>query len=209
MKPIHIAPKMDIDAYTCPHCGTKSQVHHCDVRWGNTDISRSYIFAQRCITCNNFIVWVKEILVYPKTNTGIPDPSNDMPGSVLELYNEAREIVNGSPRASCALLRVAVEKLCHGLGVKKQNLQQSIAALIKNNNLPFKIQKALEVVRIAGNDAVHPGQIVFDADSREVAIMMFNLINIITTHIITENNEIDKLHELVEQSKPNACRKAE
>jgi len=35
----------------------------------------------------------------------------DMPEEVKEIYNEAREVSNISPRAAAALLRVALEKL--------------------------------------------------------------------------------------------------
>ena len=43
------------------------------------------------------------------------DPNVDMPESVKQLYNEAGTIYNKSPRAACALLRLAIDRLCNEL----------------------------------------------------------------------------------------------
>lgn len=52
--------------------------------------------------------------VYPEI-IGI-EANADMPEAVKALYNEAAIIYNKSPRAACALLRLAVERLCNELG---------------------------------------------------------------------------------------------
>ena len=49
-------------------------------------------------------------MIEPATSNVVP-PSIDMPIKVKELYNEARDIVNKSPRGAAALLRLALDIL--------------------------------------------------------------------------------------------------
>ena len=86
-----------------------------------------------------------------------------MPNSVKQLYNEAALISNKSPRAACALLRLAVDKLCLELGETDRDINKNIGALVKRG-LSQDVQQALDIVRVVGNKAVHPGQIAFDVD---------------------------------------------
>jgi hypothetical protein len=55
------------------------------------------------------------------------------------------------------------------------------------------LQKALDVVRVIGNQAVHPG--VMDLkDKRETAGKLFELINLIAHDRITYPKEVDALY---------------
>jgi len=49
-------------------------------------------------------------MIHPRKLTA-PIPHSDMPDDVKEIYEEARNISDISPRAAAALLRVALEKL--------------------------------------------------------------------------------------------------
>ena len=71
----------------------------------------------------------------------------DMPESVKQLYNEAGLIYNKSPRAACALLRLAIERLCNELGEVDRDINNNIGALVKKG-LSKDIQQALDVVRV-------------------------------------------------------------
>ena len=70
--------------------------------------------------------------------------------------------------------------------------------------LPTSVQQALDVVRVVGNKAVHPGQIAFDVDDVGTATMLMRLLNIIVSRMISEPKEIaglyDQLPESVKQS---------
>ncbi|MCA8917272.1 MAG: hypothetical protein KDB90_17910, partial [Planctomycetes bacterium] len=65
-----------------------------------------------------------------------------------------------------------------------------------------KIQQALDLLRVVGNNAVHPGIIDFD-DNEEVALKMFQALNLIADEMITKPKEIDELYQSVmpEQAK--------
>lgn len=62
--------------------------------------------------------------------------------------------------------------------------------------LPAKVQQALDVVRVVGNNAVHPGQIDLN-DNPDVANWLFDLINVITDVMISQPKQIDDLYESV------------
>lgn len=121
-----------------------------------------------------------------------------MPDKVLKLYQEASQIVNDSPRAACALLRLSVEELCHSLGETK-SIDKNIANLVAKG-LPVDIQKALDVVRVVGNNAVHPGQVSMDTDDADTARTLFSLINIITDRLISQPKKIDEMYKNLPQT---------
>ena len=55
------------------------------------------------------------------------------------------------------------------------------------------IQKSLDLVRVIGNEAVHPGTIDL-GDDRKTALGLFTLINLIATAMITEPKEVDEMY---------------
>jgi hypothetical protein len=137
-------------------------------------------------------VWKSQKMVYPITGTS-PLPNPDMPQDVKDDYEEARTIVNISTRGAAALLRLAIQKLCIHLGGKGKDLNSDIGLLVKNG-LPEKLQKALDNVRVVGNNAVHPGQLDLK-DDIETANKLFVFINIICDNQITQHNTISKFYD--------------
>lgn len=129
-----------------------------------------------------------------------------MPESVKQLYDEAGLIYNKSPRAACALLRLAIERLCNELGEVDRDINNNIGALVQKG-LPKAIQQALDVVRVVGNKAVHPGMITFDVDDKNTAVMLMRLLNIITERMISEPREIESLYEGLPESVKNSINK--
>ena len=110
-----------------------------------------------CAHCGTYSVWINEQMEYPRLSTA-PLPVACMPKPVKDVYNEARDICDKSPRGACALLRLALELLVKELGENEKNLKKAIDNLVKKG-LPEKIKKLFYIVRIIGNNAIHPGKI--------------------------------------------------
>lgn len=201
----YIQPSITANSYTCPHCNTisqmESQCHHFNsdlytYKSGGLGI-RNRLTIHRCQYCGRKIIWNDDTYIYPDIVAEEPNP--DMPEEVKQLYNEAGLIYNKSPRAACALLRLAVDKLCNELGETDRDINNNIRALVKKG-LPQSVQQALDVVRVVGNKAVHPGQIAFDVDDEATATMLMRLLNMIVDRMITEPNEIDSLYQGLPES---------
>jgi hypothetical protein len=91
------------------------------------------------------------------------------------------------------------------LGQSGKNINNDIAKLVKEG-LPIRIQKALDTVRVTGNEAVHPG--VLDLkDSQETAQKLFKLVNFIAEKMISEPNEVEKIFENLPEEKKQAIKK--
>ncbi|MER2457366.1 DUF4145 domain-containing protein [Bacillus subtilis] len=151
-----------------------------------------------CTHCNKPAIWIDEKLVYPK-NISVEPPNSDMPEDVKKLYDEAREISVLSPRASAALLRLALEKLLPSLGAQGKRINDMIGDLVKKGLSPT-IQQALDSLRVIGNEAVHPGSIDLD-EEKEVALALFKLINLVVEQMITEKKEIQAIYDLIPKDK--------
>ena len=205
MAKTYVKPEKDQNKYTCPHCNTLSQMqwdkHHFDSDKSRTRMSELLISNEltihRCQCCGKKILWIDDTYIYPDIVSEEANP--DMPNSVKQLYNEAALISNKSPRAACALLRLAVDKLCLELGETDRDINKNIGALVKRG-LSQDVQQALDIVRVVGNKAVHPGQIAFDVDDYATATMLMHLLNMIVTRMISEPNEINCLYQGLPES---------
>ena len=202
----YIEPSWDKDSFTCPHCNTVSLMDFKRVNYSGMESGfgakipfwgDSWVGIATCYNCQRKSIFINKQYVYPDIVAEEANP--DMPESVKQLYNEAGLIYNKSPRAACALLRLAIDRLCNELGETDRDINKNIGALVKKG-LPQTIQQALDVVRVVGNKAVHPGQIAFDVDDKATATMLMRLLNIIVERMITEPNEIDSLYQGLPES---------
>lgn len=150
-----------------------------------------------CHNCEESTVWVNGKLQFPN-NGNAPFPNPDMPESVLKLYQEAASIHNKSPRGAAALLRLGLQILCKELGEEGKNINTDIGKLVKRG-LPPMVQKALDAVRVIGNDAVHPGQI--DTDDPETVGKLFSLTNLIVEYMITLPKQVDDIYDGLPEDK--------
>lgn len=124
-----------------------------------------------CYSCDGFSVWVEKNLAYP-VSASVVEPHEMMPVDVKSDFEEAGSILNLSPRGAAALARLCIQKLVVDLGESGKNLNDDIAALVKKG-LEIEVQQALDVVRVIGNNAVHPG-IIDLKDDKETAMTLLH-----------------------------------
>ena len=150
----------------------------------NSDVSE-------CYNCKKLSFWIGEELVWPQSSLGHV-PNTDMPEAIQRDFVEAGHIVSQSPRGAAALLRLCVQNLCIELGEAGKNINNDIAELVKKGLDP-RIQKMLDVVRVVGNNAVHPGELDV-RDDLELALKLFELVNLIVDALISQPKAIDSLY---------------
>jgi hypothetical protein len=168
------------------------------------DYNVDNFFISRCFTCSKLALWVHDRLLFPPTRTG-PPPNSDLPQDILRDYEEASTVLDLSPRAAAALLRLVIEKLCERVGAKGDDINARIAWLVAHG-LPEKLQQALDAVRVIGNEAVHPGQLDL-RDDRDTASELFDLVNIIADEMISRPNRVKAVYDKIPQSKRAAIDK--
>ena len=214
MKKTYIASKFEKEAFNCPNCGAFSN-HDWTYCYVNETYGRfngvvhnsqdeiiNKLYLCKCQCCGYISFWYNKKLIWP-LNSCVELPSVDMPEDIKKLYNEASSIVDLSPKGSCAILRLALQKLCNRLAgqPEKSKIDGSIKKLVERG-LPDSLQKMMDIVRIVGDEAVHPGEINID-DNKDLAIAMFRLINLIIEKIVTEPKEINELYNLMPEEKLN------
>lgn len=207
----YVAPNKDLQAFSCPHCHTLAQMER-DVHHFRSDTTvvfgkpfQTYpVTICKCTNCGKKMLWMGNNYAYPDLQP--VEPNADMPDSVKQLYEEAGLIHTKSPRAACALLRLAIDTLCNELGEIDRDINKNIAALVKKG-LSVEVQQALDIVRVVGNKAVHPGQIALDVDSIDTAEALFALINLVVDRLISEPKRIEAMFEKLPDSAKEAVKK--
>ncbi len=164
--------------------------------WSKRQLMNLYI--SECFNCHEISIWVHDQLVYPSSKVEIL-PNQDTPEHIKSLFEEAREIVGSSPKGAAAILRLSIQHLCKELGESGSNIDKDIASLVSKGLNPL-VQQALDVVRVVGNESVHPGEINLD-DSRETALQLFSLFNLIVDQMITHPKQVNVLYSGLPENK--------
>jgi len=198
-------PGLNESAFHCPLCGAYADHVWADMA-GIKDLARM-VFNDfegriaRCAHCEGYTIWYYNDMIYPDASLA-PMPNSDLPDEIRADFEEAMTIVQRSPRGAAALLRLCVQKLCVHLGERGKKIDDDIAALVKKGLSPM-IQQSLDLVRVIGNNAVHPGTIDFK-DKPETAVQLAKLINLIADAMITQPKAVEELYNGL----PEAARKA-
>lgn len=194
-------PVFKAESFHCPLCGvyawhTWSNLRITSpttgVRWDSNSGSAC------CQHCDNVSVWYDGRMIYPSGGAA-PLPNPDLPDDIKRDYEEARSIVTLSPRGAAALLRLCVQKLCKKLGEPGENINTDIGSLVKKG-LPVPVQQALDVVRVTGNEAVHPGTLDL-RDDQTTALRLFAAVNFIADSLISQPKQIAEAFSNLSQSK--------
>ncbi len=162
------------------------------------------IFVSSCYSCHDISLWRHDALLFPLHQYEI-EPNEDISRDIQIDFNEARAILDLSPRGAVALLRLCVQKLCVQLGKSGNNLNDDIASLVKDG-LSVDVQRALDAVRVIGNESVHPGTMDL-RDDRKTAATLFGLVNFIADDRITRPKKLAELYSALPPDKVAAIEK--
>ena len=186
-------PALDKDAFNCPYCTAYAHFHwsSVNVSVGKGVTAIDYRTA-RCGRCARWTMWTRGGTLIEPAKLTSPLAHPDLPEACQSEYEEARKVLPHSPRASAALLRLCIQKLCKELGASGKDITADIAKLVKDG-LDAKIQKALDIVRVTGNNAVHPGTLDLQDDPARVS-KLFKVVNLIVEEMITKPKEIEDLY---------------
>ncbi|MEP7240630.1 MAG: DUF4145 domain-containing protein, partial [Devosia sp.] len=159
------------------------------------------LFISRCYECNRLSIWRHDSLIWP-ARADAPEANPDLPPHVAADFNEAGAVLAISPRAAAALLRLCIQKLCAFLGEKGRNIDDDIASLVAKGLDP-RVKKALDIVRVVGNEAVHPGTMDLK-DDRATAEELFRLVNLIAEIMISQPKHIAEMYATLPPAKLEA-----
>jgi len=144
-----------------------------------------------CNRCHDKSIWAEKKMVYPFESSA-PLPHEDIPSEIKPLFEQARKVLFFSPPASCALLRLVIEKILDQIEPGSGTINQKIGKLVQKE-LDEKIKKALDIVRVIGDNAVHPLHMDLQ-DDEKTASTLFDIVNIIVNRTISSTKKIDELY---------------
>lgn len=220
MNPKGKAPSTSDVSFNCPHCGAFSAQNWSQgcvsayrhntpevipvslQRDGRLNSNKSFLMRNlslsQCESCKAWAVWVRDSLIYPKPKFETL-PNQDLPPDLIAIFDEARSIVDLSPKGAAALLRLAIQKLCKELGESGKDINNDIGSLVTKGLLP-QVQQSLDAVRVIGNEAVHPGTIDWD-DDKDIAYILFDLVNLIAEQMITQPKQAKEIYSKLPPNK--------
>ncbi|RYX94007.1 MAG: DUF4145 domain-containing protein [Comamonadaceae bacterium] len=206
----YVAPAISLSPFTCPACGAYAQqiwAHAIYVQpHANTNYDVAPLRRCKCASCQAYSFWSKETeaQIFPRA-VASPMPHPDLPENCAAVYLEARNVVGDSSKAAAALLRLCVQHLLVHLGGKGKNLDDDIAKLVKEG-LAVQVKDALDICRVVGNNAVHPGEINLD-DDPAMAGQLFELINFIVRETIERQKRLAEMVDRLPQGARDAIAK--
>ena len=168
------------------------------------DIDVNNVWLSQCFNCNEVALWIFDQMIYPQRGEA-PPANPDLPEEIRGDYDEASVILDLSPRGAAALIRLCIQKLCKHLGQPGKNINDDIKTMVAGGLDP-RIQKALDAVRVIGNNAVHPGQIDL-RDDRATSESLFRLLNLIAEKMISEPKHIDEIYAALPEEERKAIEK--
>lgn len=207
-------PTFNKKDFNCPHCGVYA---HQDwfpaVKYGlmvksslptyddyeqlEMKGSLDELGISKCYHCKKLVIWYKESMLIPGKMI-VPLPAEYLPENIREIYTEAGKVLDGSARASGALMRLALELLLQQINNNQLKLYQNIIELSKQK-IPDKIIKAMSILRVNGNDIMHTGEIKL-FENRDQVLYLFELFNMIVEEMIDRIKKVDQAYKRIPES---------
>jgi len=223
-EPNPLMPEFQRDAFYCPNCRAYAHFEWFNLlgKPANGMVNNTTLLphgAGQCGRCRIFTLWSHETemqsvktgitgpikrqtavyrLVFPK-QLSAPHAHPDLPDDCRDDYEEARKVLEDSPRAAAALLRLVTEKLCRWVceasapgSTKGKKLNDLIGEMVSRGMLPT-LQQVLDTLRVIGNESVHPGTMDI-GDDKETALRLFGLVAIVVEQTVTQPKKIAELY---------------
>ena len=171
----------------------------------NTKYPLGNAWASACYNCKQLSFWVNDALVDPRSQFEI-QMNPDLPAECELSFKEAADCLPFSPRAACALLRLCLQQLLDHLEVPGNSIDKQIAHLVAEKRLSAKIIDAMDVVRVTGNNAVHPSK-MDNIDNAETATSLFAIINLVAERTISQIKHIEEMYKKLPTGAKNAIAK--
>lgn len=154
------------------------------------------LIASKCDHCSELCLWRDEKIVYP--SVAAIRPPEDLPEECLADFQEAVAVRNGSPRAGAALLRACLEKLLMKI-TGKSNPSDAIKD-VSQSGADETVIKAMEILRITGNKALHGYTIAGDGDNAASFDNLVQLIAIVVEDRLTKPKRVAALYANLPQA---------
>lgn len=223
--PHYVAPGHLADSFTCPFCDNTSPQkwylpdHMIGADYYDSSIGeyipvshqslfdafkgrkyKAWAFAQ-CAHCKGLTVWKAGKMIDPEPAVGVL-PNDEMPEKVLEIYREASSVFPKSPRASAALLRLALQILLETVlgDDAKKRIVDNIGILQDKKSCSVQLIKAMDIIRHEGNESVHPGEINLN-DNEDEARYLFVLLNMICEEFFSAPKRLEESYSLIPEGK--------
>lgn len=199
-------PEQDAKSFHCPHCNVLAQQYwtYLKKRLHNRTYKISEYRVSCCEGCRDVAIWRNKKLIHPPAGLVQP-PISEMPDDIKTIYDEAHDIVRRSPRSACVLLRLCVQLICEAKKADGGNLNSQIGYLVKKG-MDERIQKALDAVRVIGNNASHE-RIMYMDDTEKIAIRLFGLVNSISDWAFRQDTQLDEIYDNLPSDSAEAIEK--
>ncbi|MBF7144136.1 MULTISPECIES: DUF4145 domain-containing protein [Pseudomonas] len=202
-----VVPTFKGKSFTCIHCSTLTTMRWWRLFFNENGYNqRSGLFLCECFNCEKRSIWIPDDeeeetgrLVFP-TSISSPRAHDKIPENCASDFEEARCICGDSPRGAAAILRLCLQKLLAHLGGEGEHIDTDIKKLVASGLDPH-IQEALDVIRVTGNNAVHPLEMNLE-DDQDSVLVLFEMINLIVEERIARPQRIrERFDNLPEKAK--------
>lgn len=190
-----LEPRFASERFVCVHSSCRALAEHAWSLVGTQFPGRPLVVEgmkmARCGACGQLSLWVDQRLAWPMELVG-DDPHPDMPEDARTLYVEAQSVAALSPSSAAALQRRALQTLVDALVPEKGDLHHKIGRLVEKG-ISSQTQKAMDIVRVFGNNGVHPGEINLD-EAKSLIPGLFKLMNLVVEEVIANPRRVSDLY---------------
>jgi hypothetical protein len=111
-----------------------------------------------------------------------PDPPAGLSSGLRPLYAEAVSVADASPASASALLRMLIQTLIKGQGLRGRDLVRDIGTLVERG-APVGLLRALDVIGMSEHESRHPAELSL-ANGHSDAQNLFMFVNLFVTQIL-------------------------